>query len=238
MTAPVIIVTGAAGALGTEVCRVLSTDHQRVARVDRPETSERLVQQAQSSAPGASLAFPMDVTDANAWAAAIPRIEQELGPITGAVFTAGGWQGGAPFHDPDASRVYASMLQANLETARCSLQAVLPRLVTRRDGSIVVIGSRAVERPWESANAAAYAATKAAVVALAQSVAAEVLSQGVRINAVLPSTLDTEANRRAMPKADFTGWVSLSSLARVIRFLLSEDARDISGAAIPVYGRA
>ena len=102
----------------------------------------------------------------------------------------------------------------------------------------MVIGSRAVERPWESVNAAAYAASKAAVVALAQARAAEVLEAGVRVNAVLPSTLDTAANRAAMPKADASRWVSTDSLADVVAFLLSEGARDVSGAALPVYGRA
>jgi NAD(P)-dependent dehydrogenase (short-subunit alcohol dehydrogenase family) len=102
----------------------------------------------------------------------------------------------------------------------------------------VVIGSRAVERPWTSGGAAAYAASKAAVVTLAQAIAAEVLAHGVRVNAVLPSIIDTPANRSGMPGADPSAWVSPESLSRVIAFLLSDDARDVSGAAIPVYGRA
>jgi NAD(P)-dependent dehydrogenase (short-subunit alcohol dehydrogenase family) len=130
------------------------------------------------------------------------------------------------------------MMSANLETVHRSMRALLPSMVSRGDGSIVVIGSRNVERPWTGASAAAYTASKAAVVAFAQAVAAEVLTSGVRVNAVLPSTLDTEANRRAMPDADPKAWVSLPSAAKVIAFLLSEDARDISGAAIPLYGRA
>jgi NAD(P)-dependent dehydrogenase (short-subunit alcohol dehydrogenase family) len=236
MTA-VTVVTGAAGALGAEIVRALVSEDHRVALVDRPEASERLAKQAQSFAAGSCLALPLDVTNASTWAEAVQRIEQELGPVTGGVLTAGGWQGGKAFDTPEADEVYASMLHMNLETARCSLRALLPGLVARKHGSLVVTGSRAVERPWESANAAAYAASKAAVVALAQAIAAEVLLQSVRVNAVLPSTLDTEANRRAMPKADFSRWVSLSSLAAVIRFLLSDSARDISGAALPVYGR-
>jgi NAD(P)-dependent dehydrogenase (short-subunit alcohol dehydrogenase family) len=111
-------------------------------------------------------------------------------------------------------------------------------MVARANGSVVVVGSRAVERPWTSANATAYAATKAGVVAMAQAAAVEVLEHGVRINAILPSTLDTPANRRAMPDADPARWVTTSSVAGVIAFLLSDAARDISGAAIPLYGRA
>ncbi len=111
-------------------------------------------------------------------------------------------------------------------------------MIQRSHGSIVVVGSRAAIEPKTSARSAAYAASKAAVVALAEVAAAENLSHGVRVNAVLPSTIDTPANRKAMPKADPSHWVSLPSLAGVILFLLSDAARDISGAALPVYGRA
>jgi NAD(P)-dependent dehydrogenase (short-subunit alcohol dehydrogenase family) len=102
----------------------------------------------------------------------------------------------------------------------------------------VVIGSLAAERPWESARAAAYAASKAAVVALAQTVAAEVREASVRVNVILPSTIDTPQNRAAMPSADASRWVTPESIADVVKFLLSEAAKDISGAAIPVYGNA
>src|SRR6202035_4502701 len=105
---------------------------------------------------------------------------------------------------------------------------LLPGMVARKRGSIVVIGSRAVERPWTSVSASAYGTTKTAVVALAQTVAAEVLADGVRVNAILPSTLDTAANRRAMPDVDPSRWVTTESAAAVISFLLSDDARDVS----------
>jgi NAD(P)-dependent dehydrogenase (short-subunit alcohol dehydrogenase family) len=101
----------------------------------------------------------------------------------------------------------------------------------------VVIASAASVRPWEQARAAAYAAAKAGALALVQATAAECLASGVRINAVLPSTIDTPANRAAMPKADVSRWVLPQSLARVTEFLLSDGARDVSGAALPVYGR-
>jgi NAD(P)-dependent dehydrogenase (short-subunit alcohol dehydrogenase family) len=234
----VYVVTGAAGALGSELVRVLSAGGASVALLGSPETSARLDDLAAHAQTGSCRAFPIDVTEPSQWLAVLPRIESELGPIDGAVLTAGGYRGGAPLHAPGSRETHAAMLQMNLETARVSLVALLPRMIERRAGSIVVIGSRAVERPWESANAAAYAASKAALVALARAVAAEVLEHGVRINAVLPSIIDTADNRRAMPAADPTRWVSASSLCAVIRFLLSEDARDVSGAAVPVYGRA
>jgi NAD(P)-dependent dehydrogenase (short-subunit alcohol dehydrogenase family) len=136
-----------------------------------------------------------------------------------------------------ADAIWSTLMSANLETARVSLQALLPRMVAQKSGSIVAIGSRIGVRPWDGAQGAAYATSKAALLALVQASAAEVLADGVRVNAVLPSTLDTPANRAAMPKSDAAQWVSVASLSGVIAFLLSDAARDISGAAVPVYGR-
>ena len=151
--------------------------------------------------------------------------------------SAGGWQGGKRLYEDEDDAIWRAMLESNLETARVALQALLPGMVERRRGSIVAVGSRAAARPWESANAAAYAAAKAALVGLIKAAAAEVLNDGVRLNVVHPSTIDTAANRSAMPKADSSKWVSPESLSGVIAFLLSDAARDISGAEIPVYGR-
>jgi NAD(P)-dependent dehydrogenase (short-subunit alcohol dehydrogenase family) len=161
-----------------------------------------------------------------------------MGPCEGAALIAGTWQGGTPLHAEKDDRVWRAMMATNVDTAYASLRALLPGMVERKRGALVVVGSRAVEQPWTSASASAYAASKSAAVALAKTVAAEVLADGVRVNAVLFSTLDTRANRRAMPAADPSRWVSLESGAGVIAFLLSDDARDVSGAAIPVYGRA
>jgi NAD(P)-dependent dehydrogenase (short-subunit alcohol dehydrogenase family) len=130
------------------------------------------------------------------------------------------------------------MMRANFETAYEGLRALLPPMVASSGGSIVLVGSRAAVQPWTSGGAAEYAASKAAVLALAQTAAAEVGDRGVRVNTILPSTLDTPANRAAMPKADATRWVSVASAAEVIAFLLSPEARDVSGAAVPVYGGA
>jgi NAD(P)-dependent dehydrogenase (short-subunit alcohol dehydrogenase family) len=166
------------------------------------------------------------------------RLEKEGLEPSGAILAAGAWHGGKKLHEEADDATWTKMLGANLETARASLQALLPGMVSRRRGSIVLIGSRAAERPWESANAAAYAASKAAVVALASAAAEEVRSAAVRINVILPSTIDTPQNRAAMPNADPSRWVTPESIAQVARFLLSDAARDVSGAAIPVYGNA
>lgn len=221
-----IVVTGAGGSLGAALCRQLVSGGGQVVAVDRNE-AEPSLQSLQQELGKACEPFAFDVTQTGAWSA--------VGEVHGAALIAGGWSGGTPFHETDPATVQG-MLDINYQTAQRSLHAVLPGLVERSDGSVVVVGAKPVERPWEGSGVAAYAASKAAVVALAQAVAAELVGR-VRVNAVLPSLIDTPPNRSGMPQADFSKWVSLDSLAGVIAFLLSDAARDITGAAIPVYGQ-
>jgi NAD(P)-dependent dehydrogenase (short-subunit alcohol dehydrogenase family) len=204
-----VIVTGASGALGTALVETLQREGKTAIGVDR-----------------ATLLSP------EAWQVLLAEH-----PPEGAVLVAGGWKGGKRFYDDPDGATWRAMIESNLETARVALQALLPAMVERKRGSIVVVASKAAARPWESANAAAYAAAKAGLLALMKASAAEVLADGVRLNAVLPSIIDTAANRASMPKADFDKWVSPASLGGVISFLLSDASRDISGAEIPVYGR-
>ena len=232
----VALVTGAAGALGAEVARTLSARGHAVALVDAARTEERLRQLAGTL--GRASVVAGDIAAPGTWAEAMPRIERELGaPPAMAALIAGGWRGGKPLHESDDD-VWQAMMTSNLETVHRSLRALLPPMVARGRGSIVVVGSRVAVQPATGAGAAAYTASKAAVVALAQAVAAEVLDKGVRVNAVLPSTMDTPSNRASMPQADPSRWVSLASAAGVVAFLLSDDARDVSGAALPLYGRS
>ena len=214
--------------MGFGVVQALASSGRRVIAVDRDE------QRAQKLFAGIAgcRVLSFDVSSAESWSAALGD-----SPISGAVLVAGTWKGGTRVFEAGADANFRTLMSANLETARVSLQALLPRMVLAKSGSIVAIGSRSALRPWEGAKSAAYAASKAAVVALVQACAAEVLQDGVRVNAVLPSTIDTPANRAAMPKHDPAQWVTVESLAGVIGFLLSDAARDISGAAIPVYGR-
>jgi NAD(P)-dependent dehydrogenase (short-subunit alcohol dehydrogenase family) len=233
----VALVTGAAGALGSEVARTLSRRGCKLALVDAERAEVRLRELATSL--GGAAIVTGDIATQHAWDGVAARIERELGaPPTQAALIAGGYRGGKALYEEDDGASLAAMLGANVETAYQTLRAVLPAMVARKKGSVVVVGSRAAVQPWTSAGSAAYAASKAAVVALAQAVAAEVLADGVRINAVLPSTMDTPANRAAMPKANPADWVSLPSAAGLVAFLLSDEARDVTGAAVPLYGRA
>ncbi|HEX3597572.1 MAG TPA: SDR family oxidoreductase, partial [Polyangiaceae bacterium] len=177
----ITVVTGAAGVLGSEVARVLLERGHHVAALDRP--SARLDAMAR---PGACLPIALDLTSAEDWQKAVSRIETELGGPTGAVLTAGGWAGGAPAQAGAEDPTWRRMFELNLETVERSLRALVGKMVERRHGSIVVIGSRASERPWESKGAAAYAASKSAAAAYTRTIAAETVDSGVRLNVVLP----------------------------------------------------
>jgi NAD(P)-dependent dehydrogenase (short-subunit alcohol dehydrogenase family) len=232
MTKAVTVVTGANGALGAAMVERLSVGHA-VIGLERSKTGNSSVVRTGPNA----VKVQANVSDAEALASALAQAEGELGAITGAVLTAGAWRGGTKFAEPGAAADFRAVMEANLDSANVALRAILPGLVQRKRGSVVLVGSRSGVRPFDAPGDAAYAASKAALTALAQAIAAEVLADGVRVNLVLPSTIDTDANRKAMPDADHSRWVTTESLADVVDFLLSERARDISGAAIPVYGR-
>jgi NAD(P)-dependent dehydrogenase (short-subunit alcohol dehydrogenase family) len=227
------IVTGAGGALGSAMVARLARDGLVIA-AGRGVSQERL--DAEHGA-GRARAAALDVSSRSEWANVLEDLASQGITASGAVLTAGTWRGGKRLHEQADDADWSALLDANLETARASLQALLPGMVARRRGSVVLVGSTAAVRPWEQAGSAAYAASKAALLALSQAVAAEVLADGVRVNVILPSTIDTAANRAAMPQADASRWVAPASLADVAAFLLSDAARDISGAALPVYGR-
>jgi NAD(P)-dependent dehydrogenase (short-subunit alcohol dehydrogenase family) len=238
-TGPIVAITGAGGALGGALAAELSSRGYRVALFGAEREADRLRAQVEALGAGRATSFAGDLAEPATWKAALAHTDQALsGPPSFAALLAGGWGGGAPVHAATDDAAFAHMMKANVDTAYQGLRALLPAMVSAKRGSVVVVGSRAAVRPWSSAGAAAYAAAKAAVVTLAQTAAEEVLEHGVRINAILPSTMDTPANRAAMPEADPARWVSLESAARVIAFLFADDSRDVSGAAIPVYGRA
>ncbi len=239
MTTRIAAVTGGAGALGSALAAHLVGKGYRVALFDTVRAKDRLAQLVGELGKEHALGHAGDFSLATTWDGALAATKSSFGALpTHGVLVAGGWDGGAPLHAAKDDSGYAKMIALNVDTAYHALRALLPSMVEAKHGSVVVVGSRAVERPWTSTGSAAYAASKAAVVTMAQTVAQEVLEHGVRINAILPSTMDTPANRSSMPSADPTKWVSLDSASSVIAFLLSEDSRDVSGAVLPVYGRA
>jgi NAD(P)-dependent dehydrogenase (short-subunit alcohol dehydrogenase family) len=147
----------------------------------------------------------------------------------------GGFSDGPLVHET-AWEDFDRMLRLNLAPAFNLAHAAMPRLVERGGGAFVAVSARAALRPF--AGAAGYITAKAAVIAFIQALDAEYRKQGIRANAILPSVIDTPANRQGQPDADHSSWVQPAEIARVVRHLVSDDAAVTSGGAIPVYGRA
>ena len=162
-------------------------------------------------------------------------IAEDRGGLDILVAAAGGFAGGKPAHETPWT-VWQTQLDLNLKTAAIASRGAAREMVKRGRGAIVHVSSRPATQ--EGKNLAAYAASKRALLALTDAMAAELRDSGVTVNAVLPSTIDTEANRKASPNADFSRWVKPEEIARVILFLAGPDARIVSGAHVPVYGRA
>ena len=149
------------------------------------------------------------------------------------VHTVGGFTGGASIADTDDA-TFQRMMNINLNSVFHIVRAALPVLRRAADGRIIAIGSRAAVDPGPGVGA--YSASKAAMVSLMKTVALENKDAGIRANVILPGTMDTPANRKAMPNADVSKWVHPSTIASLIVWLASEAGKDINGAAIPVYG--
>jgi len=138
-------------------------------------------------------------------------------------------------HETDPEE-FERLMRLNLRPNILLAKAAIPRFLRRGGGAFVAVSARPALRPF--AGAAAYITSKAAVLALIQAREAEYRNDGIRCNAVLPSVIDTPANRAAQPDADYSKWVPPEQIAKVIAFLVSDDSAPTSGAAVPVYGRA
>jgi NAD(P)-dependent dehydrogenase (short-subunit alcohol dehydrogenase family) len=224
-----VIVTGGTGTLGGAVVALLLEDGCRVAVPYRHESEWRALRDALGR-PDALLGAEADLQDASRAKAYVDDAASRLGILDGLALVAGGWAGGTRFEDAPPSE-WDRMLRGNLDTAAHVCRAALPHL-RRQRGSVVAVGARAAET--DGSGMAAYAVSKVAVHALVRVLALENRSHGVRFNAVLPGTIDTPANRKAMPDADFSRWTSPVAIARVIAFLLSQESAPTTGALIPV----
>lgn len=230
----VAIITGAAGALGRATVRVFLDEGARVAGCDVAELSMKAVGLS-TGAQERCMPMRYDVTTARGAADLVAHTLRHFGRVDALVNIVGGWKGGVPLHETSVDE-WEGMLALNLTSAFLCCRAVLPHMLARKSGCIVNISSRTAVVPV--ARQAPYNVAKAGVISLTQTLAEEVKGDGITVNCVLPSILDTGANRQAFPKADYAKWVAPTDLARVLAFLVSASASPITGAAIPVYGRA
>jgi len=226
------VVTGGTGGLGRAVVRRLLESGARVAVPFRDERAYRELRAA-TGEPDALWGAVADAADPAAAERFFAAAAERLGGLDSLAALAGGYVGSGPLEDAPASEL-PDMLRINLLTLHACCRGALPHLLPR-GGSVVTVSSRLAETAGPGA--AAYAASKAAVVSLTRSLAAENRSRGVRFNCVVPTTIDTPANRKAMPAADTSKWTTPDAIARVIEFLLSPEAGAVTGAVIPVGER-
>ena len=231
-TDTIVLVAGGTGGLGRAIALAFLHEGARVAVTYRSPSELDALKRSTDAARLSG--HPTDVTDETAVRGLVDELVARHGRLDVLVNAVGGYAGGAKLWEMDA-KVLDQMLLLNLRSGFVLSRAVVPPMLKQGHGAIVNVSSRSalVHGPGESA----YAASKAAAVALIGSLAADLKGTGVRANSVLPSIIDTAANRTAMPKADFSKWPQPEEIARVVLFLCSDDAKLIQGAAIPVYGQ-
>lgn len=225
-----VLVAGGTGALGQAVCRAFLAEGARVLAVSRRGAEGAALAASLGEAERGRLSFvAADVAEPAQAAQAVAEALRG-GRLDAVVNAAGGWAGGAPVHEEEEGTL-ARMLAANLAPGYGLLRAALPAMIRQGGGAIVEVASQAAlgAQPRQGS----YAASKAAALALFLAAAAEARPNGVRVNVVLPDTMDTPANRRAMPDADPGGWVRTEDVAETILFLCSDAGRAVSGAAVP-----
>lgn len=230
------IVTGGTGALGQSVVALLLEAGASVAVPYQDEHRfEQLREQFAATGNLSLHGAAVDLTDEAAVAAYYQQVAERSGGIDILVNSAGGFAGGKPVHETPWS-LWEQQLAINLKSAVISSHFAVPHMLARGGGAIVNVSTRTATQ--SGANLAAYAASKRAVMQLTEAMAAELRKQSITVNAILPSVIDTPANRQANPNADYSTWVSPEAIARVVLFLVGPDARIISGVHLPVYGQA
>lgn len=222
----VALVTGANGGLGTSLTQALLDAGATVVGVSRN------IRQADFNHPS-FVAIAAELSSGEAANKLVDQVATKFARIDLLAHLVGGFAGGKTIAETDDAS-FEAMLDLNLKSAFYVLRAVIPQMRRAGSGRIVAIASRAAEDPGPGVGA--YSASKAALVSLIRTVALENKDLGITANVILPGTIDTPANRKAMPGADIRTWVQPASIAALIVWLAGEAGKDVNGAVIPVYG--
>jgi len=228
MKGKVVLVTGASGGLGTHVTRGFLDAGAIVAG------SSKQIRQSEFDHPNFT-ALAANISTLAGARALVNQVVARFGKLDVLAHTVGGFAGGPSLVNTDDA-TFQSMMDLNLNSVFHILRAAVPSLRKSGQGRIIAIGSRAALEP--GAGVAAYSASKAAMVSLIRTAALENRDAGLTANVILPGTMETPANRKAMPNADFTQWVQPETVAGLMVWLAGDAGKDINGAVIPVYGKA
>ena len=224
----IVLVTGANGGLGSSVTQAFLDAGAIVIGASRN------IRQSEFDS-ATFTAISADLSSGQGARELIEELLSKFGRLDVLAYTVGGFAGGSAIADTD-DPTFQNKFDVKLYSTFYLLRAAIPALRQSQAGRVIAIGSRAAVDP--GANVGAYSASKAAMVSLIRTVALENQDVGMTANIILPGTIDTAANRKAMPKADFSKWVQPKSIASLMVWLASEAGKDVNGAAIPVYGSA
>jgi NAD(P)-dependent dehydrogenase (short-subunit alcohol dehydrogenase family) len=222
----IALVTGANGGLGTSVTQAFLDAGATVVGVSRN------IRQTDFNHPS-FVAIAAELSNGDVANKLVDQVVTKFGGIDVLAHLVGGFAGGTSIAETD-DQTFENMLDLNLRSAFYVLRSVIPQMRRIGNGKIIAIGSRAAEDPGPGVGA--YSASKAALVSLIRTVALENKDRGIAANVILPGTIDTPANRKAMPGADTRTWVQPTSIASLVVWLASEAGKDVNGAVIPVYG--
>ena len=229
-----VLITGGTGGLGEAVTRDFLNGQSIVAvSYTRERTFSDMASRLEAD-PSRLIGVAANVLDSTSVDAMVHEVEDRLGGIDTFIHLVGGYLGGVSIQDTGDEQWF-KMMSLNLTSVFFCCRAVLSSMIRAGSGTIITIGTKSALRG--ESGTAAYSASKSALINFTESLAAEGKKHDIRANVVIPSIIDTPANRSAMPSANFSHWVAPSSIARVLRFLASAEARDISGSVVPVYGR-
>ncbi len=225
----VVVITGAAGALGSVTGKMFFDRGARMALIDKH--ADVLLNEWQSNEQ--VLCQEADLTLASSVEISVNRILERFGRIDALINIAGGFTMGPLIHDT-AEKTWDDMLAMNAKSVFLMTRAVIPIMRVRKKGSVINVSAKTALKG--GAGIAPYVISKSVVIKLTECLSEENREEGINVNCVLPSIIDTPANRKDMPDADFSRWVSPEAIADVFLFLVSEESRAVHGASIPVYG--
>jgi NAD(P)-dependent dehydrogenase (short-subunit alcohol dehydrogenase family) len=235
LTERVVLVAGGTGGLGRAVSLAFLEEGARVVATYRKQEELDTLKKLAASNGFHLEGYDVDVTDEAAASKLVEGIVVRHGRLDAMVNTVGGYAGGVKLWELD-TKIFDQMLALNLRAGYALSRAAVRVMLKQGSGAIVNVAAKAAID--HGAGAAAYAASKAAAVAMIDSLGEDLKGTGIRVNSVLPSIIDTEANRKAMPRADFSKWPKPEDIAHVIVFLCGDGAKVIHGAAVPVFGNS
>jgi NAD(P)-dependent dehydrogenase (short-subunit alcohol dehydrogenase family) len=230
----VVIVTGSVGNLGLATAQALQSFGAKTVLVDRSDDRLRENYPDITDSPDHLLAGGVDLTNPDSLARMVQSACDRFGRIDALVNTVGGYRGGKPVHETELAD-WDFLFGVNLRTTLLCCRAVIPQMLRQGGGKIVNVASR--DGLSGSAGYSAYSASKSAVLRLTESMAAELKNANINVNCIMPGTIDTPQNRKAIPNGDFSKWVDPEAIADVILFLISDAARAVNGASVPIYGK-